>query len=98
MNSNDFIWKTTDINRVSYLRNVCGLKIYRIQYEKDERDKTIVSFIFYDSHQIIESYLKDYENGSEAYRFNEGRNSLLTLVRQTNRLSSEEMLVKANGS
>lgn len=95
---NDYIWETTDINRVAYLSRVCSLNIDNIRFEKNERNnKQIVVFIFYDSHKIIDSYLRDYEN-SDISRFNEGRNSLLSLTRQTNQLSKEEMVKLANGS
>jgi hypothetical protein len=98
MNSNDFIYELTDINRVSYLTRICSLDIYRIRFEKNEKNnKPIIVFIFYDSHKLIESYLKDYEN-SDISKFMEGRNSLLSLTRQTNQFSKEEMVRLANGS
>jgi len=98
MNSNEYIYELTDINRVAYLTRICDIKIYNIRFEKSEKNnKTIIVFVFYDSHKIIESYLRDYEN-SESSKFIEGRNSLLSLTRQTNQLSKDEMLVKINGS
>lgn len=98
MNSNDFIYETTDINRVAYLNRVCGINIDNLRFEKSEKNnKQIIVFVFYDSHQMIDSFLRDYEN-SDIARFNEGRNSLLSLTRQTNQLTKEEMVKLANGS
>jgi hypothetical protein len=98
MNANDFGYETTDINRVAYLTRMCGFNIYNIRFEKNEKNnKPIIVFIFYDSHKMIESFLCDYEN-SESAKFIEGRNSLLSLTRQTNQITKEEMVRLANGS
>jgi hypothetical protein len=97
MNNSDYIWSTTDISQVAYLTRIGGYNIKDIHYKTNEKNgRTIIEFVFYDSHNLIQTSLCDYCNG-DISKFNEGKDTLLSLVRQTNRLTKEEFLQRANG-
>lgn len=95
---NDFIWATSDINHVAYLTSLCGYEVKDIRSKINEKNgKQITVFVFYESQQVINAALCDYING-DISKFNQTRSELLTLIRQSNQLSSEEILDKINGS
>lgn len=95
MNTN-YIYETTDINHVAYLSRICGYQIADIKTKINERNgKPILSFVFYESQFAINGALCDYQNGDVA-KFNETRNSLLSLIRQSQNKSREEFLEEAN--
>jgi len=95
---NDFIFSTTDINHVAYLVSVCGYKVDSIRSKINEKNgKKITVFIFYESEIGINASLCEYLS-SDIAKFNQARSELLTLIRQSNQLSSEEILDKINGS
>jgi aspartyl/asparaginyl beta-hydroxylase (cupin superfamily) len=96
-NANSYGWETTEINYVAYLVGNRGYKLERINKTIDEKTKKpVITFVFYDSHRMIEADICDFVN-SEISKFMRTRNELLSLVRQSNQISSEVFVEKANG-
>lgn len=96
INSNNYIYETTDINHVAYLVGVRGYDINEIHRNVDDHGRNIVSFVFHDSHSMVTADLYDYLS-SEVAKFNHTKNELLSLIRQGKNISKEEFLEKANG-
>jgi hypothetical protein len=82
MNTNDYMWETTNLDYVAYLQTQgfdigsTGIII--------KNGKKMISFTFYDNYDAISNYIRDYIN-SDICKFMQTRNELLTLVRQTSR-------------
>jgi len=93
---NSYIFETTDINHAAYLTSIKGYKINDIRRVTNEKNgKQVVSFVFYDNLNTINLDIAEFINGDVA-KFNQCRNELLSLIRQTNQFSKEEFLDKAN--
>jgi hypothetical protein len=86
MNSNDYMWETTNLDYVAYLQ-IQGFDIGSTG-TIIKNGKKMVKFVFYDNCNAISKYITDYLN-SDIGKFMQARNELLTLVRQTNRRVGE---------
>lgn len=96
INTNSYIWETSDINYVAYLTAVCGYKVNKTRKETDKKTgKNITVFVFFDNHKMIEADVQDFING-DIFKFIQARNGLLSLIRQNKSLTSEEFIERAN--
>ena len=98
INTNSYICEIQDINHVAYLTSVKGYQINEIRRGTDSKTgKEIMTFVFYDNHNMINADLADFLNG-ECSRFIQSRNSILSLIRQSKMITKEEFLEKVNGN
>jgi hypothetical protein len=98
INTRSYITEIQDINHVAYLTAVKGYEINEIRRVADNKTgKEIMTFVFYDNHNLINFDLAEYLS-SECAKFIQSRNSLLSLIRQSKSITREEFLDKANGN
>jgi hypothetical protein len=98
INTNSYICEIQDINHVAYLTSVKGYQINEIRRGTDSKTgKEIMTFVFYDNHNLINADLAEYFSG-DCSKFIQARNGLLSLIRQSKSITREEFLDKANGN